>query len=44
MIGNSPRATFNPAMQAGLPRRVYIPHVNTWQLEHEPVVAGTESW
>jgi putative hydrolase of the HAD superfamily len=40
MIGNSPRSDINPAMQAGL-NAVYIPHVNTWQLEHEPVVAGT---
>ena len=40
MIGNSPRSDINPAMQAGL-NAVYIPHVNTWQLEHEPVLAGT---
>jgi len=40
MIGNSPRSDINPAMEAGL-NAVYIPHVNTWQLEHEPVVAGT---
>lgn len=40
MIGNSPRSDINPAMQAGL-NAVYIPHSNTWQLEHEPVVAGS---
>jgi putative hydrolase of the HAD superfamily len=40
MIGNSPRSDINPAMQAGL-NAVYIPHVNTWQLEHEPVVSGS---
>src|SRR5277367_6307614 len=40
MIGNSPRSDINPAMQAGL-NAVYIPHVNTWQLEHETVVAGS---
>jgi putative hydrolase of the HAD superfamily len=40
MIGNSPRSDINPAMQAGL-NAVYIPHVNTWQLEHEAVIAGT---
>ena len=40
MIGNSPRSDINPAMEAGL-NAVYIPHVNTWQLEHEPVVAGS---
>ena len=40
MIGNSPRSDINPAMEAGL-NAVYIPHVNTWELEHEPVVAGS---
>jgi putative hydrolase of the HAD superfamily len=40
MIGNSPRSDINPAMEAGL-NAVYIPHVNTWQLEHEPVMAGS---
>jgi len=39
MIGNSPRSDINPAMQIGL-NAVYIPHQHTWQLEHEPVVAG----
>jgi putative hydrolase of the HAD superfamily len=40
MIGNSPRSDINPAMEVGL-NAVYIPHQHTWQLEHEPVVAGT---
>jgi putative hydrolase of the HAD superfamily len=40
MIGNSPRSDINPAMEAGL-NAVYIPHVKTWQLEHEPVVSGS---
>jgi len=39
MIGNSPRSDINPAMKIGL-NAVYIPHQDTWQLEHEPVVAG----
>jgi putative hydrolase of the HAD superfamily len=40
MVGNSPRSDINPAMQVGL-NAVYIPHQNTWQLEHEPVQAGS---
>ena len=40
MIGNSPRSDINPAMKIGL-SAVYIPHQHTWQLEHEPVVAGS---
>src|ERR1700730_12158443 len=40
MIGNSPRSDINPAMKIGL-NAVYIPHQDTWQLEHEPVVAGS---
>src|ERR1700733_3914692 len=39
MIGNSPRSDINPAMKIGL-NAVYIPHQHTWQLEHEPVLAG----
>ena len=30
----------NPAMKIGL-NAVYIPHQHTWQLEHEPVLAGS---
>src|SRR6516164_1067855 len=40
MIGNSPRSDINPAMRVGL-NAVYIPHQHTWQMEHEPVVAGS---
>jgi putative hydrolase of the HAD superfamily len=40
MIGNSPRSDINPAMKVGL-NAVYIPHQHTWQLEHEPVMAGS---
>ncbi len=40
MIGNSPRSDINPAVRVGL-NAVYIPHANTWELEHEPVVSGT---
>lgn len=40
MIGNSPRSDINPAMEAGL-NAVYIPHINTWELEHEAVIAGS---
>lgn len=40
MIGNSPRSDINPAMKVGL-NAVYIPHQHTWQLEHEPVTAGS---
>ncbi len=39
MIGNSPRSDVNPAMKIGL-NAVYIPHQHTWQMEHEPVMAG----
>jgi putative hydrolase of the HAD superfamily len=36
MIGNSPRSDINPALAAGI-GAVYIPHANTWHLEHEPL-------
>jgi putative hydrolase of the HAD superfamily len=36
MIGNSPRSDINPALAAGL-NAVFIPHGNTWILEHEEV-------
>lgn len=41
MIGNSPKSDINPALAAGL-GAVYIPHRNTWHLEHEPVPDGHE--
>ncbi len=33
MIGNSPKSDINPALEAGM-NAVFIPHANTWQLEH----------
>jgi len=34
MVGNSPKSDINPALAAGL-HAVFIPHDNTWILEHE---------
>jgi putative hydrolase of the HAD superfamily len=34
MVGNSPRSDINPALAAGL-NAVFVPHDNTWILEHE---------
>jgi putative hydrolase of the HAD superfamily len=36
MIGNSPRSDINPALAAGL-NAVFVPHDQTWILEHEEV-------
>ena len=36
MIGNSPKSDINPALAAGL-HAIFIPHNNTWVLEHEQV-------
>ncbi len=36
MIGNSPKSDINPALSAGL-NAVFVPHGNTWILEHEEV-------
>ena len=36
MVGNSPRSDINPALEVGM-GAVYIPHPNTWSLEHEEV-------
>ncbi len=36
MVGNSPRSDINPALEAGI-GTVYIPHPNTWHLEHEEI-------
>ncbi len=36
MIGNSPKSDINPALAAGL-NAAFIPHDNTWVLEHEEV-------
>ncbi len=34
MVGNSPKSDINPALAAGL-HAVFVPHDNTWILEHE---------
>ena len=34
MVGNSPRSDINPALAAGL-NAVFVPHGDTWILEHE---------
>ena len=34
MIGNSPKSDINPALAAGL-NAVFVPHEDTWVLEHE---------
>ncbi|HEV2118247.1 MAG TPA: HAD family hydrolase, partial [Terriglobales bacterium] len=34
MVGNSPKSDINPALAAGL-NAVFVPHGNTWILEHE---------
>ena len=39
MIGNSPKSDINPALAAGL-NAVYIPHAQTWRLEHEEIAQG----
>lgn len=38
MIGNSPKSDINPSLAAGL-NAVFIPHDNTWVLEHEELAA-----
>lgn len=38
MIGNSPKSDINPALEAGL-NAVFLPHGDTWILEHEEVAA-----
>jgi putative hydrolase of the HAD superfamily len=39
MIGNSPRSDVNPALDAGL-NAVYVPHDQTWRLEHEELASA----
>lgn len=41
MIGNAPRSDINPALAAGL-NAVFIPHDQTWRLEHQTVNAVPE--
>ena len=36
MVGNSPRSDVLPALAAGL-WAIFIPHPNTWELEHQEV-------
>jgi putative hydrolase of the HAD superfamily len=36
MVGNSPKSDINPALRAGL-NAVFVPHNDTWILEHEDV-------
>ena len=38
MVGNSPKSDINPALAAGL-NAVFVPHDQTWVLEHEEVAA-----
>ena len=40
MIGNSPRSDINPALAAGL-HAVFVPHGDTWILEHDELNAPT---
>jgi putative hydrolase of the HAD superfamily len=42
MVGNSPKSDINPALAAGL-HAVFIPHDNTWILEHEEVALAPAS-
>ena len=38
MVGNSPKSDINPALRAGI-NAVFVPHNDTWILEHEEVIA-----
>ena len=39
MVGNSPKSDINPALAAGL-HAAFVPHDNTWILEHEELAAA----
>jgi len=39
MVGNSPKSDINPALAAGL-HAVFVPHDNTWILEHEDLASA----
>src|SRR5215469_9015232 len=41
MIGNSPKSDINPALAAGL-NAIFVPHGDTWILEHEEVNSAPE--
>ncbi len=40
MVGNSPKSDINPALAAGL-NAVFVPHGNTWILEHDDLARPT---
>jgi putative hydrolase of the HAD superfamily len=42
MVGNSPKSDINPALAAGL-HAVFVPHGDTWILEHEEVNSAPAS-
>ena len=42
MIGNSPKSDINPALSAGI-NAVFVPHDQTWILEHETLDAVPET-
>ena len=42
MVGNSPKSDVNPALAAGL-HAIFIPHGNTWILEHEELAPAPPS-
>ncbi len=42
MVGNSPKSDINPALAAGL-HAVFVPHGNTWILEHEALCAAPDN-
>ena len=39
MVGNSPKSDINPALAAGI-NAVFVPHGDTWILEHEELAAA----
>jgi putative hydrolase of the HAD superfamily len=41
MVGNSPKSDINPALEAGL-NAVFIPHAETWILEHAELSTAPE--
>ena len=41
MVGNSPKSDINPALSAGI-NAVFVPHDQTWILEHESLDAAPE--
>ena len=41
MVGNSPKSDINPAIAAGL-NAVFIPHAETWILEHAELCTAPE--